>query len=470
MIARYIYTILIFLAFLPGCMMGPNYQKPTMNNPEAFIYDSLQRDTDVNLVWWEMFQDEQLHELINIALIENRNVRIAASRIEEARAYYGFTMADIYPWINYNARYTQQNFDPNSGATGDAFGLGVGGINLNWEIDFWGKYRRANESARAEMLASEYGQRAVQVALISEVANTYFMVLMLDMKLEISRNTLRSREESLRIIQERFNKGYSAEIDLNQSQVQMNIAKASIPLYERILVMSKNRLSVLLGRNPGNITIGNALYDQVLPPEIPAGLPSDLLVRRPDIQEAEQLLIAQNARIGVAEAMRFPSISLTGLLGGVSPDLSGFSTAWSVGGSVAGPLFNFGKNKRRVEIEQQRTIQAQNYYENTVLQAFQEVENALIEIHTLKDEFRARKAQMDAAANAAMLSRERYNGGVTSYLEVLDSDRTLFNSELSAASTKQQQFAAYIKLYKALGGGWITQEERDQAENMSKGQ
>jgi len=466
MMTRYLTITLVSLIFLSGCMLGPNYQKPTLDTPESFIYDSLQRDTVVNLAWWEMFQDEQLHELITVALVENRNVRIAAARIEEARAFYGFTKADIYPWINYGASYTHQNFDPNSGNTGDAFGLGVGGLNLNWEIDFWGKFRRANESARAELLASEYGRRAVQVGLISEVANTYFTMLMLELKLDISRNTLKSREESLRIIQERFNKGYSAEIDLNQSQVQMNIARASIPLYERELAMAENRLNVLMGRNPGSITRGKALYEQVFPPEIPPGIPSDLLIRRPDIQEAEQLLIAQNARIGVAEAMRFPSISLTGMLGGVSPDLSGFSAAWSVGGSVAGPLLNFGKNKRRVEMERHRTVQVQNNYEQTVLMAFQEVENALIEIETLQDEFDARAAQMEAAANAAMLSNERYNGGVTSYLEVLDSERTLFNSELSAATTKQQQFTAYIKLYKSLGGGWITEEEREQANNV----
>jgi multidrug efflux system outer membrane protein len=308
-------------------------------------------------------------------------------------------------------------------------------------------------------VASEYGRRAVQVALISEVARAYFVLLENDVKLQTAVRTQKSREESLNIIQERFNKGYTAEIDLNQSQIQEAIAAALIPLYKRNVVQAENALNVLLGRFPGTIPRGVTLYEQVIPPDIPAGLPSDLLLRRPDVQEVEKILIAQNARIGVAQALRFPSISLTGLLGAASPDLSGFSLAWTAGGGLLGPLFQFGKNKKRVEIERALYEQVLKEYELTVIQAFAEVENALIAVETLEDEFEARNRQVRAAENAKMLATERYNGGVTSYLEVLEQERQLFNAELEAATVRQLQLTAYVQLYKALGGGWITREE-----------
>jgi len=450
----------LFMLGVFGCKVGPNYQQPETELPESFLYDSLHADTVLNLVWWELFQDEQLNALIDIALIENKDVQIAAARVEQARAALGFTKADMWPTIGYQANYNITNTNPNTGETSDnSFDFFLGGANLSWEIDFWGKFRRANEAARAELVASEYGRRAVQVALISEVARAYFVLLENDVKLQTAVRTQKSRKESLNIIQERFNKGYTAEIDLNQSQIQEAIAAAAIPLYRRNAVQAENALNVLLGRFPGTITRGVTLYEQVIPPDIPAGLPSDLLLRRPDVQEVEKILIAQNARIGVAQALRFPSISLTGLLGAASPDLSGFSLAWSAGGGLLGPLFQFGKNKKRVEIERALYEQVLKEYELTVIQAFAEVENALIAVETLEDEFEARNRQVRAAENAKMLATERYNGGVTSYLEVLEQERQLFNAELEAATVRQLQLTAYVQLYKALGGGWITREE-----------
>ncbi|MEZ5148383.1 MAG: efflux transporter outer membrane subunit [Bacteroidales bacterium] len=299
---------------------------------------------------------------------------------------------------------------------------------MAWELDFWGKYRRATEAARAELLATQYNQRVVQLSLISEVTRTYFLLLDYNARLEISEKTLKSRRESLRIINERFEKGIVPELDLNQAQIQEAIAEASIPLYTRLVAQTENALNILLGRMPMEMEINGTIKEKLFTPEIPAGIPSVIMERRPDVLQAEQVLAAQNARIGVAQAMRLPSISLTGMFGTASSELSALATGdamvWSVGGSIFGPLINFGKNKRRVEIERERMRQDSLYYVKTVLNAFREVEDALIQVQTLKDESLARQKQMKAAENAAMLSQARYDGGVTSYLEVLDS-RTL---------------------------------------------
>jgi len=268
----------------------------------------------------------------------------------------------------------------------------------------------------------------------------------------------------LDIIQERFNKGIIPEIDLNQAQIQRAIAAAAVPEYERRVAQTENALSILLGRNPEPIMIETDLADQLLPPDIPVGLPSMLVERRPDILQAEQLLKAQNAQIGVAVALRFPSISLTGLLGVASDDISALTAngaAFSMGAGLLGPIFEFGKNKKRVQIERYKTEQALYEYEKAVITAFQEVEDALVEIETLKDELVVRQDHLDAALNARNLSKERYDKGVTSYLELLESERQAFEAELSFSETTQRLFNGYTKLYKALGGGWLSEEEME---------
>jgi multidrug efflux system outer membrane protein len=278
----------------------------------------------------------------------------------------------------------------------------------------------------------------------------------------ISEETLQSRMESLRIIQERFNKGIIPEIDLNQAQIQKEIAAGTVPVYKRLVSQTEHSLSILLGKMPGSIKTGINLEQRNTPPEIPVGLPSQLLERRPDIAEALFLLQSQNAQIGVAVAQRFPTISLTGLIGFASTDLSSLTSgdpAWTASGSLFGPIFNFGKNISRVEIQEARTQQAFYQYENTVLNAFREVEDALIEVQTIKEQLEAKSRQFLAAKNANRLSKMRYDLGVTSYLEVLESERTLFNVELELSETKQLTLNSYIKLYKALGGGWISKEE-----------
>jgi len=465
-----IYSIFLILV-ISSCKVGPNYQRPVVTSPTSFRFDSIstQEDTVINLKWWELFNNPELKALIDTALKYNPDVLIAASRIEEARAVVGYNKADQWPSIGYDGSGARQQMNiPGLGIDGP-FNNFSGAANLAWELDFWGKYRRSTEAARAEMLATDFGHRAIQVSLISSVASTYFLLLDYDSRLETSKKTLESRGESLRIIGERFNEGIVPEIDLNQAQIQEAIAAAAVPFYERLVAQTENALSVLLGNNPMTIKRTQKLRDEVIPPEIPSGIPSSVLARRPDINQAEQMLVAQNARIGVAVAMRFPSISITGMFGAASSDLSsiasGESVIWSVGAGIVGPIFQFGKNKRRVDIERQRMYQDSLYYVQTIQQAFREVEDALIEIQTLDRESTARERQMAAAQNGAMLSTERYNGGVTSYLEVLDSERSQFNAELAASETYQQYLNAYVFLYKALGGGWISEAEMNQAQN-----
>jgi multidrug efflux system outer membrane protein len=303
----------------------------------------------------------------------------------------------------------------------------------------------------------------VQVSLISAVADGYFQLLDFDNRLEISRRTWETRKESLWIIEQRFDKGIVPEIDLNQAQQQEAVAAVAVPLYERMVAHTENYLNILIGRNPRDITRGD-LNQEFDPPWIPVGIPSELLERRPDLVQAEQLFYAETSRIGVAQAMRFPSFSITGLLGVASNDLStlisGESVLYSIGGSILGPIFNWGKNKRRVEIQQELAGQALQRYEQTVLNAFREVDDALIDIYSYRLEYEARLRQQKAAVNAARLSRARYDGGQTAYLEVLETERSMFNAELEASAVRRYLLSSYIYLYKALGGGWITPEEQ----------
>jgi len=465
------YTVLILVAFsVTGCAVGPNFQKPVVNSPKEFRFDPSDVDSVATLEWWSLFNDTVLDTLIRESLRANYDVRIAAARLEEARAAMRYNKADNFPKLGYEGYIQGGNLNPvlQSGNT-DVVSNYYAAPVLSWEIDFWGKYRRATESAREQMLATEWAQRGIMISLISDVTSVYFQLLDYDNRLNISKNTLVTRQEYLTIMQERFNKGIVAEIDLNQAQIQEAIAASAVPMYTRLVAETEHLLSILLGRNPGPILRGMPLEDQVIPPDIPPGLPSDLLQRRPDVLQAEHMVASQNAMIGVAQAMRFPSFNITGLFGVASPELttSAISAAWSVSGSILGPIFNFGKNKRRVEIERKRTEQAYYMYDQAVLQAFRETEDALISVSTLKDQLVAVERQRNAARNAYVLSRARYDEGVTSYLEVLDSERTLFDASLNASEVLQSRLNSYVYLYKVLGGGWISEKEKAAAEQAA---
>ncbi len=457
-------SIIILLTVVSGCTLGPDFEAPRYQGPDAFRFDTTTTDTVVNLKWWTLFNDPVLDTLVVKALENNKDVMIAAARVDAARAKFGYTRAEQWPSLAWSVNGGGGNFaggllQNNTVSSFSAY------PEMYWEIGFWGKYRRMNESEKANLLASEFGKRTVQLALISTVIKTYFNLLNNRNKLEIAKRTFELRDSALLIIKERYRFGIIPEIDLNQSQIQKEVSAAAIPQYERQIALSENTLSLLLGELPRTIEQGKGLDKQELPPEIPQGLPADLLKRRPDIQQAEALYAAQNARIGVAQAMRWPSLNLTGLLGYASNDLLNITAggvAWSLAGSITGPLFQFGKNKRRVEIEKYNTEAALKQYEQTVLTAFKEVADALISIETLKKELQSDKRRVDAAVNAQMLSNQRYDKGQTSYLEVLESERQAFEAQLIYSNTKSNLLSAYVALYKALGGGWITPEEEQQ--------
>ncbi len=461
--------IVIFTAVLAGCAMGPDFEEPVVETPESYradTFDSLRIDPRLELAWWDLFEDAVLDSLIATALRENKTALIAASRIEEARAALGFTKADIYPKLDIVGGASRGNLlgTNKSETINENYYLAPA---LSWEIDFWGKFRRSNEAAASELMASEYSLRSVQLSLISEVARTYFLLLDYMHRLDISRHTVESRKGSLHIIQQRFDKGIIPELDVNQAEIQLEIAVGAVPVYERLIAVTENALSVLLGRTPADLGLYGDIFDRTIPPDIPPGIPSGLLDRRPDILQAKYLAKAQNARIGVAQAMRLPAIGLTGILGFASDDLSTFTTgdaAWSVAGTLAGPIFNFGKNSRRVDIERERAWQSVLQYENTVLEAFREVEDALTGVRTYRDQMEAAERKLAAARNAARLSAERYDKGVTSYLEVLETERTLFGVELELSELRQTYLNSYILLYKSLGGGWGPEGEEESSD------
>jgi multidrug efflux system outer membrane protein len=462
----FVLVIIASIVLLESCKVGPNFksQRTEIDSTAVYRYDSLQlavKDSVLNISWWELFNDPVIDSLITIGLKENKDVLIATSRIEQARAQLGLTKANLWPSITYQAGAARGNVFQGL-PSDDALNVFTGFGSVSWELDFWGKFRRANEAARADLLATEFGQRTIQIGLISAITGTYYQLLDYRWRLNISIKTLALRDQSLNIVQARYTNGIVPEIDLNQAQIQRAIAASAIPFYQRNVAQTENALSILLGRNPSGILVGNDLEEQVLPPDIPVGLPSMLMLRRPDVLQAEALLHAQTARIGVAVAQQFPSISLTGLLGVASTDISSLTAngpAFNVGATLLGPLFEFGKNKRRVEVERKRTEQVAYEYERTVINAFKDVEDALVEIETLKDELVARQAHVTAAQNAQRLSGQRYDKGVTSYLELIESQRQAFEAELSLSETTQKLFNGYVKLYKALGGGWLSEEE-----------
>ncbi len=458
---RRIAGIAALLVLAGACMLGPDYRRPLIDAPTEFR-DAAGGASLANVDWWEIFEDPVLRELIETALAGNKNLLAAAWRVDEARAQLGFVRSEMYPSFTYQIE--ARRISPSDEALGfqfDDFDDFTASAGVSWEADLWGKFRRSNEAARAELIATEWGRRALIVSLVAEVARGYFLLRDLDARLEISKRTLASRRDSTELIRSRFEGGIVSELDVRQAEIEEETAAVTVPAFQRQAVQVENALSVLLGRNPGPILRGLELVAQRLPENPPAGLPSELLQRRPDIVQTEQLLHAQMARIGVAEALRWPSLSLTGILGFQSQDLSDFTSGgtWNIGASLVGPLFEFGKNKRRVEVERARTEQAILGYEATILDAFREVENALVAIRTLRQEYEARVRQVKSALEARRLSRARYDGGVTSYLEVLDIERSLFKSELDSSSNLGEHFSAIVDLYAALGGGWDPEEE-----------
>jgi outer membrane protein, multidrug efflux system len=455
--------ILISLMLLTGCKVGPNYKRPPVNTPDAYrgLAPDAAPQTNASIAdekWWTVFDDQQLQALIHKALAQNYNVRIAATRVLEAQAQVGITRADQFPSIYGGANASDFHIPQTKLLSSTTTSSNSLNLSLAWELDFWGKYRRATEAARANLLSTEWGQKAVIWSLVSNVASAYFQLQELDMQIDISKRTLASRQESLRLVQVRERGGRTSMVDVRQSEQLVYGAAASIPNIERQIEQQENLISILLGDNPEPITRSKSLLDTHFPPIVPAGLPSSLLERRPDIQSAEQKMVAANAQIGVAKAAYFPDISLTAAAATSSTALTSLFTgpagAWVFGGQLTQPIFTAGKLRSSVKLTEAQEQEAVLFYQQSIQQAFREVSDSLI-AYRKNQEVRAQQELLTAAAqDAVRLSNVRYGGGVTSYLEVLDSDTRYFDAQLTLAQAQLNVRLALVQLYNALGGGW----------------
>jgi len=457
------WLIAVGLLLLTGCTVGPKYKRPPVTVPDTYrgLAPDAGPQTAVSLgdeKWWTVFQDPQLQELVREALSQNYDLRIAAARVLQAQAVLGITRADQFPTITGGASTSNERL-PATRIT-PAFETSPSQVNLSlfWELDFWGKFRRATEAARANLLATEWGRNAVVSSLVSNVASAYFQLLELDSQMEISRNTLRSRRESLRLVEVRAKGGATSLLDVRQSEQLVYTAAATIPDLERRIEQQENLISILLGKNPAPVTRGKSLVENAILPTVPAGLPSSLLGRRPDIQSSEQQLIAANARIGVAKAAYFPQITLTAVGGYQSSALTNLFTGpaglWSFGGQLVQPIFTGGRIRSNVRLTEAQQQEAVLVYQQSIQQAFREVSDSLV-AYRKNQEFRTQQELLtNSAQDATRLSDMRYRGGVTSYLEVLDSDTRYFDAQLTLAQARLNERLALVQLYNALGGGW----------------
>ncbi len=460
--------ILLAVVLLAGCAVGPDYKRPAVDVPQSFRFEEKEAKDLANTAWWQQFNDSVLNDLIRIALQENKDVKVAAARIEQFVGQYVTTRAAFFPQIGAGASGGMQRFPENGFTT---FSSNVKNpndvwqvfLNGNWEIDIWGKIRRATESARAGILSSEEGRRTVILSLVAFVASAYIDLRDADREMEISRKTAEAYKESLRIFELRFKEGFSTSIEVNMIRAEYELALSRISFYQKTIPQLENALSILLGRNPGPIPRGKPL-DELALPDVPAGLPSDLLEQRPDIRRAEQDLIAANAQIGVAKSLYYPSISLTGIFGFTSTDLEKLfrtdAQAWSWAVPVVAPIFTAGAIKGQVKLAEALQQELVVRYQQVIQTAFREVDDSLVGQKHTKDELEALGRRTEALREYARLAQLRFDEGYTSYLEVLDSKRSLFNAELNYAQTKATLFRSFVNLYKAMGGGWVTEADK----------
>jgi multidrug efflux system outer membrane protein len=459
-----IFTIIFLIALCSGCAVGPNYKRPPVPAPPEYRGASGDQTGKTEAAsfatqkWWDAFPDEALRELIHTALEQNYDVRIAAERILEAQAQIGITRANQLPSAAAGVSAVNERLPGTAASPPIETSANQLSMSLAWELDFWGKFRRATESARADLLAQEWARRQVIRSLVNDVASAYFQLREMDLELEISRQTLASRQDSLRLTQILADGGATSMLDVRQAEQLVYTAAASIPDLERRIEQQENFISILLGKNPQSIARGRKLVDQPHALDVPAGLPSSLLERRPDIRQAEQQLIATNAQIGVAKADFFPQISLTATGGyqssALTSQFTGPAGLWTFGGSAVQPVFEGGRIRNRVKFTEARTREATLLYQRTVQQAFRDVSDALIG-YRKSHEFRLQQEQLThSAEEATKLSNMRYKGGATSYLEVLDSDTRYFAAQLGLAKADLGELLSFVDLYRALGGGW----------------
>lgn len=458
-----LFSVFLASSFLGGCMVGPNYHKPAVQTPVAFhdLRESPQGQAQAasyaDLPWWQVFQDPQLQDLIRTALKQNYDMQIATERINAERAQLAITRSSLFPQVQGNGNFSggkEGNFQTKSNflnLTADAA----------FQLDLFGRLRRATEASRAELLATQEGQHTVTLTLVSDVASAYFALLQLDLELKIARDTVKTQQDSVELTSIRLKNGVATRLDVLQAQQVLDTANTQIPDLERLIGQEEDAISILLGNYPGSVPRGRPLERQGLPPEVPPGMPSSLLERRPDIREAEQNLIAANAVIGVAKAEFFPQISLTGSGGGSFGRSSAFSSLmssqvgiWSYGAQVSQPIFTGGALRGNLRLAESQHQQALLAYREAIQHAFGDVSDALIayqKFHEVRIHQEEQVADLDESVN---LSNMRYQGGTTTYLEVLDGQRSRFTAEITLAQARGSEYQSLVQLYRALGGGW----------------
>jgi outer membrane protein, multidrug efflux system len=447
-----------------GCAVGPNYKKPAVNTPAIYRglphEEAARADTKsfAEEKWWDIFQDEQLKELIKAALQQNYDLRRVGARILEARAALGITRADQFPTVSADASALNERAARQGPLPAVETNTNRVGLDFNWQLDFWGRFRRATEAARANLAASEWGRREIATELVANVASAYFRLRALDLQLEITQRTLASRQDSLRLTRILADGGSTSLLDVRQAEQLVFTAGSEIPSLEQQIEQQENFISVLLGNNPAPVPRGRPLTDQPHAPTVPAGLPSSLLERRPDIRQAEQQLIAANAQIGVARSLYFPQIALTANSGYQSSALTDLFTGpagfWTFGSTLAQPIFTAGKLRSNVRLAQAQQQEAVLFYQETIQGAFRDVSDALVAYRKTQEFREQQQLLVNSAQDAARLSHMRYSGGVASYLEVLTNETNYFSAELNLVQAQLNELLALVELYRGLGGGW----------------
>jgi outer membrane protein, multidrug efflux system len=467
---RRLFTLICFFV-LSGCVLGPNYHRPYIDIPEAYRYEIDTSEAALNIAWWEQFQDPILTQLIEEGLANNKDIKIAAANIENAAGIFLQVRAPFFPQIGYAGNYTRLR---QSQLTAVPVPITVPNpqtnfqilSTLNWQIDFWGRIRRQIESARANYFSTIEARQNVILSLVASIANAYLQLRGFDEQLNIAKDTLKSYEDALKYFELQFNHGQVSQMTVAQAKTQYETAASTIPEIKTQIAQTEDGLSVLLGRNPGPILRGKSIYDLQLP-RVPGDIPSDLLERRPDILQAEQNLTAANAQIGAAMALYFPSLTLTGNYGSASEELKnlfkGPAKTWDFSTSIVGPIFTWGAIYGQVERAEAETLAALLSYEETILKAFADVENALVSHSMLIEQFAAEGRLVEASKEYVHLAKLQYNGGYSPYFVVLQAQQQLFPSELTWTQTRVALFTSLVNIYQALGGGWV-----DIAEQMTQ--
>jgi len=451
-------------ALLGGCAIGPNYKSPSVAEPPTFRGQATAEAASLaDVPWWDVFQDPSLSALIQEALRNNYDVRIAAARVQEARANFVVSRSDLYPSLDYAAGVSRSRITPGvQGGPGrqapEASNFYYGTLAMSWELDIWGRIRRSNEAARATLLATEDARRGVWLTLVSDLGQAYFELLALDVRLQIARKTTDAYQRTYDLFLDRFQLGAASKLETSRAEGALGDAQANIPQLESDITAKENQISILLGRIPGPIPRGKPMYEQPVVPAVPAGLPSALLERRPDLRRVEQQLVSANARIGIAKAEFFPKLSLTALFGTASPEVSaltgGTATIWAVAGVFSGPLLNAGRTLGTYRASIAQWEQARAQYEQAVLIALREVSDALAALGKLNEAETGQDRSVKALEEAVGHATDRYRHGLASYYEVLEAQQQLYPAQNTLAQIRRNRLLAYVQLYKALGGGW----------------